>query len=480
MSQSKKNRGMPSRLEEQQLLDDQLHEARKNLRKAKAAKQLAQASKHAPEPVKRKSKKTPKAVPAADEDDEEEDKPAVPLQVKSSIAPPIAIPIPESSNDKLARIVKQAEVEDAPVQVPLPQKEAPKEEEKEDKSIPEKKAIIDEGKHLDSDDVINLLDEMRIIGKNRNNTSVGDSLDELRIQLGLRLIPVMRQYFKTLYKSKEENTKKFKEALKEIPNWNEKQIRIQAKEFTKASPEVITLCDFSYAANLMLLADILQREKGASNLEVPLVTFTSFVHKLYIESAKQLGRFPGIMKYEFNDNKIDTLQKIEGRNSVHRMFQDSIANAIRNCIDLTTLTKLREIVNEGVEVDDIEETETKAAYLSDDDDDDENEEEEEEKDKPREKEEKDGDDNKSTYDDADDEESSLQSNEGRKTGQLRHAPRDDEDDDESDSDGDRNRRGSPISSLGSDSLSESSLSSSSSSGTGSSSQYSTHDEEDDN
>jgi len=43
----------------------------------------------------------------------------------------------------------------------------------------------------------------------------------------------------------------------------------------------------------MILANILQREKHASSVEVPVVSFIDFTKKLYFEAARKLYKNPG-------------------------------------------------------------------------------------------------------------------------------------------------------------------------------------------
>ena len=440
----KKNRDqvrLPKSLAEQQRIDDELHEARKKLREAKAAKQRI------------KERKTKKQISKDQDDDDDEFTKkdnhhhhalnGVAVAASASTPPPTipAIPPPmhpAPQTHTTTTVIKNPEQEEeleekksevAKIVVTGGEDGAVNEEALEYAQLLAKKdeselGAKQEGK-LDSNDVLDMLEEIKTASKKQDG-STAESLQELRELLGIRIIPIMRRYFKILYKNSSMNDLKFRTQLKLINDWTPNDVKTKAKEFVKANSEIVTLFDYAFAANLMILANILQREKHASSVEVPVVSFIDFTKKLYFEAARKLYKNPGLMKYEFDDasGTGEVLNRVEGDLKFNKLLQESIGDAIRLCIDIKSLTKLRDEAidldeSDTVPFDDEEEAEA----------DNENEEdgEEEEQDNDEEDDEED--------DEEEEEEEEIPKRKGLKK-EIEEVDKDDDDDDDDDNDDD--------------------------------------------
>ena len=124
----------------------------------------------------------------------------------------------------------------------------------------------------------------------------GAAYNELFVQLTMRMLNRTYRFFQKLYLTTGGNKKKFRKKLEGIQQWNQGEINRRAKEILKIYPDTESYFRYAYAANVMLMSVVVQKDQDSEDVEIEVPKFSEFILKSYTESGagtvRQRGR-PG-------------------------------------------------------------------------------------------------------------------------------------------------------------------------------------------
>jgi hypothetical protein len=214
-------------------------------------------------------------------------------------------------------------------------------------------------------------------------------------QLQKILTPRLYEGFKSIYddiinllsKELEENKvqgsstiKTFQKSLKEIPQWNQDMIKNEYNRIEKLSncDYFDNLVEAVFITNTKILTSVQINDNKPLNIKINIPQASYFIHKCYMESAKEIYKNP----YIFDQSKnILPKEKHNNLREAINIIDNSINNAIRDLLPirdilLQGLTKntneiLQEVVNKE---ENTELTSNEVNENSDEDEEDENEE----------------------------------------------------------------------------------------------------------
>jgi hypothetical protein len=165
----------------------------------------------------------------------------------------------------------------------------------------------------------------------REGGDLGAAYTELYTQLCVRMLTSIFRYFQRLYQSSG-SERKYRAALNGITTWNQLEINKRAKELTQAYPDVQTYFKYAYAANVMLMSVVVQRDENSEDVEIDVPQFSNFVHKTYIECARVLYDNPGVLDPSLPDRK-----RLRIREELFRCFGTAVATALRMMVPLEAI-----------------------------------------------------------------------------------------------------------------------------------------------
>ena len=187
-------------------------------------------------------------------------------------------------------------------------------------------------------------------------------------QLQKIITPRLYEGFKSIYediinlisKELEENKiqhssiiKTFQKSLKEIPQWNQEMIK---KEYSRI--ERLSNCDYFdnlveavFITNTKILTSVQINDSKSKNIKINIPQSSYFIHKCYMECAKEIYKNP----YIFDQSKnITPKEKHNNLRETLSLIDNSINTAIRDLLPIRDilkqgLTKNNEILEEEVE-----------------------------------------------------------------------------------------------------------------------------------
>jgi hypothetical protein len=258
--------------------------------------------------------------------------------------------------------------------------------------------------------------------KKRDKSQGGDfgaAYGELYSQLCTRMLYVMHDYFKRVYAECNCSESRFKRKLENIPLWDQKQITRRTAELVRAHKNVEMFFRYAYAANLMLMSLVIQKDEEAmEDVEIEVPKFSTFVHGVYIECARVLYDNSSVL-----DASLPHWKQLKIRMELFKCYGNAIATALRMMVPLNEIVKAENIEtyedldSSSSSSDDDEDSscssssdddeDSSCSSSSDDDDeddDDDDEEDDEDEDDEDEDEDEDDDDDDEDEDDDDDDE----------------------------------------------------------------------------
>jgi hypothetical protein len=173
----------------------------------------------------------------------------------------------------------------------------------------------------------------------------GAAYKELYTNLYIRMVDRIYRFFRKLYVKCGNNEAKFKKKLYEIPSWNQTQIEEKSREFIKAHPSIVQYFKFAYAANVMLMSVVVQRDENSRDLSVDVPKFTEFVHRCYSESARSIYDCAAVL-----DPSLPAEKRLGIREELYTCFGNAIGTSLRIMVPLEKISA----AVEGKEEDDEE------------------------------------------------------------------------------------------------------------------------------
>lgn len=263
---------------------------------------------------KHRHEKVPKAPSVPDEKDlnevvEEEVKPRV---NKAQPVPPPVVSEPVA-----------APVQEAPVVT-----EQAAEEQDEDVDEDE---VSEPGDTVRASEVLETVDDSQKKKKNKRSGGgdYGAAYNELYTQLYLRMVNRIYRYFKGLYSKTRGKEEKFKKKLEAIQVWNQNEIDKRASEILQVYPDTEAYFKYAYAANVMLMSVVVQRDEESEDVEIEVPKFSEFIQKSYVESARAIYDNAGVLSPDLTD-----YEKMRIREELYACFGKAIATALRMMVPL--------------------------------------------------------------------------------------------------------------------------------------------------
>ncbi len=132
--------------------------------------------------------------------------------------------------------------------------------------------------------------------------------------------------------------KTFQKNLKEIPQWNQEMID---REFGRIM--TVSNCDYFeqlmeavFVSNVKILTSI-QIGAKKNNLKVKVPSADHFIHKIYIECAKEFYKNPYL--FDTNSRSLTVKEKHNNLREALDLIDKSIENAIRECLPMRDILK---------------------------------------------------------------------------------------------------------------------------------------------
>ena len=171
-------------------------------------------------------------------------------------------------------------------------------------------------------------DKKKKKGRRAGSGDFGAAYHELYTQLCARMLNRIYRYFQRLYSSSK-SEKSFKSSLALIQKWNQTEINRRAKEILQLYPDTEQYFRFAYAANVMLMSVVIQKDEDSEDIEIDVPKFSLFVQKAYVESARVLYDNVGVL-----DPSLPDRDRLRIREELFRCFGNSIATALRMMVPL--------------------------------------------------------------------------------------------------------------------------------------------------
>jgi hypothetical protein len=195
------------------------------------------------------------------------------------------------------------------------------------------------------------------------------------------LTPRLYEGFKALYEDiidilirelSEKNTqgssiiKTFQKTLKEIPQWNQDMIKNEYNRIEKLSncDYFDNLIEAVFIANTKILTSVQINDNKSQNIKISVPQPPHFIHRCYIECAKEIYKNPYIFD---NSKNLTPKEKHNNLREAISIIDLSINNAIRN------LLPIRDILKHGLTKNyekNIEENNNQKVDISEEEDDD--------------------------------------------------------------------------------------------------------------
>ena len=191
---------------------------------------------------------------------------------------------------------------------------------------------------------------------NNNISILAEAKKEYTNQLIQILQPRLYEGFKSMYddtldalgkEMEERNTqgssviKTYQKILKDIPNWNQIMINKEYERILQTSKcdYLEDLIEAVFVTNIKILSSVQINSSASQNLNVNVPSAHHFIHKCYIECAKEIYKNP----YVFDNSKLITpKEKHTNLREVLNYADNSINSSIRE------LLPIREILKQGL------------------------------------------------------------------------------------------------------------------------------------
>lgn len=168
-------------------------------------------------------------------------------------------------------------------------------------------------------------------GRSGGGGDYGAAYQEFYTQLCIRMLNRIYAYFKRLY-VKCKSDKQFRKKLVDIQRWNQAEINRRAREILEVYPDTEALFRYAYAANVMLMSIIVQKDENSEDVEIEVPKFSVFIQKAYVESARVLFDNAGVLSPDIPDT-----DRLRIRQELYASFGRSVATALRLMVPLDSL-----------------------------------------------------------------------------------------------------------------------------------------------
>ena len=123
----------------------------------------------------------------------------------------------------------------------------------------------------------------------------------------------------------------FQQVLSDVPNWNTSIIYTETMRVKEKIPYIEDLLTAVFISNMRLLCSIKNKNK---QIKVKVPKLETFIHKCYIEVAKEFWSYT----YLFNQN-INKLEIQKNKRHIEIIIKNSIEEVVRKLLPLKTILK---------------------------------------------------------------------------------------------------------------------------------------------
>ena len=123
----------------------------------------------------------------------------------------------------------------------------------------------------------------------------------------------------------------FQQVLSDVPNWNTGIIYTETMRIKEKIPYIEDLLTAVFISNMRLLCSIKNKNK---QIKVKVPKLETFIHKCYIEVAKEFWSYT----YLFNQN-INKLEIQKNKRQIEVIIKNSIEEVVRKLLPLKTILK---------------------------------------------------------------------------------------------------------------------------------------------
>jgi len=151
------------------------------------------------------------------------------------------------------------------------------------------------------------------------------NLFEAKKEYTKQLADILTPYvFTTIARIFEANRSKFRDSLRDVPNWNAGMIADKTQEIVNKYPQLQNLITAACVSYTKMLGSIRLNTRASSNVRVTIPEVGPFIHSVYIYVAREFFYEPA------------TLLKAS-RRMKHELVEDAIAQATREHVPIDQL-----------------------------------------------------------------------------------------------------------------------------------------------
>lgn len=163
----------------------------------------------------------------------------------------------------------------------------------------------------------------------------GAAYRELYEQLCGRMVHRIMQIVYRMH-SQAKTEKRFKYQLAEIQRWNQDQIHRITRLFVRSHKDIIRVFRFAYAADVLVMSVVVQRDENSADVEIECPRFSDFVHRCFVETARNLFDHTDIL-----DPRLSASEKFQVRDALHGSVSRAIATALRMMVPIHKIAPVR-------------------------------------------------------------------------------------------------------------------------------------------
>lgn len=163
----------------------------------------------------------------------------------------------------------------------------------------------------------------------------GAAYNELYEQLCSRMVHRITQIIYHMH-AQAKTEKRFKYQLAEIQRWNQNQINRITRLFVRNHKDIIRVFRFAYAADVLVMSVVVQRDENSADVEIECPRFSDFVHRCFVEAARNLFDHADIL-----NPGLTAAEKFQVRDAMHVAVKRAIATALRMMVPIHKIAPVR-------------------------------------------------------------------------------------------------------------------------------------------
>lgn len=163
----------------------------------------------------------------------------------------------------------------------------------------------------------------------------GSAYKELYKQLCSRMVHRIMRFLFELY-SKVQDKRRFQLKLVEIQQWNSSRVNQVASGFVRSNKDILRVFRFAYAANVLVMSSVVQRDEQSTDVEIDCPKFSDFVHRCFIETARNIFNHVEVL-----DPSLSGPVKIEVNEHLRASICNAIGTSLRMMVPIHKITPIK-------------------------------------------------------------------------------------------------------------------------------------------